>query len=144
MKAPRALPMWSGPVGLAETNSTLTCSGCAATTRPPAPPIPHHHRGGARATGAIAARFEADGKGVGDVDVVVLAVPVQGALEMLRNLAPHLADVALITDVGSTKSSIVAAAEAAGLAGVSPAKLGRAAASSANSITVEMDNANCG
>ncbi len=36
-KAPRALPMWRGPVGLAETNSTLTRRGCAARTRPQAP-----------------------------------------------------------------------------------------------------------
>ena len=35
---PRALPMWSGPVGLADTNSTLTCRGLVCLSRPkPAP-----------------------------------------------------------------------------------------------------------
>lgn len=69
---------------------------------------------GARAAGAIAASFDPNAT-MEDIDVVVLAVPVQGALELLHDLAPRLADVALVTDVGSTKSSIVAAAEAAGL-----------------------------
>lgn len=70
---------------------------------------------GARAAGAIASRFEEDGAGLDDVDVFVLAVPVQDAIELLRSLAPQLADIPLVTDVGSTKASIVAAAEAAGL-----------------------------
>ncbi|MEJ2218301.1 MAG: prephenate dehydrogenase [Gemmatimonadota bacterium] len=70
---------------------------------------------GARAVGAIAEPFDPNGNGMKNVDAVVLAVPVQGALELLRNLAPRLADVALVTDVGSTKSSIVATAEAVGL-----------------------------
>ncbi len=34
MNAPRALPTWSGPVGLAETNSTLTARGLADASRP--------------------------------------------------------------------------------------------------------------
>ncbi|HKJ92138.1 MAG TPA: prephenate dehydrogenase [Longimicrobiales bacterium] len=69
----------------------------------------------ARAAGAIADRFAPNGDGIGDVDAVVLAVPVQSAIELLRDLAPKLAGVALITDVGGTKASIVAAAEAANL-----------------------------
>ncbi len=70
---------------------------------------------GARSAGAIADRFEANGAGLENVDVFVLAVPVQSALELLRSLAPHLADVSLVTDVGGTKASIVATAEAIGL-----------------------------
>jgi prephenate dehydrogenase len=70
---------------------------------------------GARAAGVIAGRLDPDGNGIGKVDVFVLAVPVQGALELLHSLAPKLADVSLITDVGSTKASIVAAAESFGL-----------------------------
>ena len=34
MNAPRALPTWSGPVGLADTNSTLTERGRIGATRP--------------------------------------------------------------------------------------------------------------
>src|SRR5438876_678806 len=37
MNAPRALPMVSGPVGFAETNSTLTDRGRIGGTRPHAP-----------------------------------------------------------------------------------------------------------
>ena len=36
MNAPRALPIWSGPVGLADTNSTLTDRGRVGATRPQA------------------------------------------------------------------------------------------------------------
>lgn len=70
---------------------------------------------GARAAGAIADRLDPGGGGMGKVDVFVLAVPVQSALELMRSLAPQLADVSLVTDVGSTKASIVATAEAVGL-----------------------------
>lgn len=52
---------------------------------------------------------------VQQADVVVLAIPVGTAVERLRELAPRLGGVRLITDVGSTKTSIVRAAEAAGL-----------------------------
>lgn len=46
-----------------------------------------------------------------DVDVVVLAVPV-GAMEgVLHDLAPGLTPEMIVTDVGSTKGSVVAAAE---------------------------------
>ena len=34
MNAPRAFPTWSGPVGLADTNSTLTARGRTGATRP--------------------------------------------------------------------------------------------------------------
>jgi len=43
-------------------------------------------------------------------DVVVLATPVGGIMELMERLAPHLASHALLTDVGSTKSEIVARA----------------------------------
>lgn len=48
-------------------------------------------------------------------DVVVIAVPVLAAAKVLRKLAPHLDGVRLITDVGSTKASIVRAAEELGI-----------------------------
>jgi len=58
-----------------------------------------------------------DLRDVDQADAVVLAVPVLAAAEVLRKLAPRLAGVRLITDVGSTKTSIVRAAEALGLGG---------------------------
>jgi prephenate dehydrogenase len=50
-----------------------------------------------------------------DADLVVIAVPVSAAVRVLRALGPRLRSAALITDVGSTKSTVVAAAEEAGL-----------------------------
>jgi len=48
-----------------------------------------------------------------DADVVVMAVPV-GAMEgVLRAMAPHLSAESIVTDVGSTKGSVVAAAQRA-------------------------------
>lgn len=49
------------------------------------------------------------------VDVVVLAAPVVAARELLRELAGRMEGVRLITDVGSTKRSIVDAAEQLGI-----------------------------
>lgn len=48
-------------------------------------------------------------------DVVVIAVPVLAAAQVLRGLAQHLNGVRLVTDVGSTKASIVRAAEGLGI-----------------------------
>ncbi len=43
-------------------------------------------------------------------DVVVLATPVGGIIELIERLAPHLASDTLLTDVGSTKSEILVCA----------------------------------
>jgi len=53
--------------------------------------------------------------GVERADVVVLATPVAATARLLTRLGNRLAGPALIMDVASTKRSIVAAAEAAGL-----------------------------
>lgn len=53
---------------------------------------------------------------IGDSDVVVLAVPVRAALELLRVVGPAAHAAELITDVGSTKRSIVARSAELGLA----------------------------
>ena len=47
---------------------------------------------------------------VRDADTVVLAAPVRAIMELLGSLAPGLAEGALVTDTGSTKAQIVAAA----------------------------------
>lgn len=54
-------------------------------------------------------------EGLAKADLVVIAVPVDEALEVLRRAAPFLAKAALITDVGSTKARIVALATELGL-----------------------------
>lgn len=46
-------------------------------------------------------------------DVVLLAVPVGGIIELISKLASHLSPDALLTDVGSTKSEILRTADAA-------------------------------
>ena len=46
-------------------------------------------------------------------DLVLLAVPVGGIIELIAKLAPHLPPDTLLTDVGSTKSEILRAAERA-------------------------------
>jgi prephenate dehydrogenase len=56
-----------------------------------------------------------DLRDAGQADAVVLAVPVLAAPDLLRALAPHLEGVRLITDVGSTKSSVVRAAQSLGM-----------------------------
>lgn len=56
-------------------------------------------------------RFEARLQdAVADADLVVVAVPVGTTAAVLRDLAPHLAGETVVTDVGSTKVGVVAAA----------------------------------
>ena len=59
-------------------------------------------------------RYERDpARAVDDADMIVLAVPL-GAMEVvMRAIAGHVAADAVITDVGSTKGSVVTAAQAA-------------------------------
>jgi len=53
---------------------------------------------------------------VSESDLIVVAVPVDSATEVLRQIAPHAARAKLITDVGSTKTRIVELAGELGLA----------------------------
>lgn len=63
----------------------------------------------ARGSGAIehGASAAAD---IGDVDLIVLAAPVRQNVELLRALAAHPRPRTIVTDVGGTKRSIMAAA----------------------------------
>ncbi|CAN5848831.1 prephenate dehydrogenase/arogenate dehydrogenase family protein [soil metagenome] len=65
----------------------------------------------AREAGHLRTALDASLKGLRDVDVVVLAVPVTAAPAVMEAALPHLSSTALITDVGSTKRAIVEAAE---------------------------------
>jgi prephenate dehydrogenase len=46
-------------------------------------------------------------------DLIVLATPVAGIIELIEKIAPHVGDGALVTDVGGTKSEILAHAQRA-------------------------------
>jgi prephenate dehydrogenase len=67
------------------------------------------------AAGVVHQPLDADLRGAGKADAVVLAVPVLAARTVLPALAPHLANVRLVTDLGSTKGWIVEAAQALGI-----------------------------
>lgn len=65
--------------------------------------------------GVVTEPLDATLRGASTVDAFVLAVPVTAAPRLLLFARPHLKRVGLITDVGSTKRSIVRAAERMGL-----------------------------
>lgn len=54
-------------------------------------------------------------EGIEEAEAMVIAVPVSAAPAVLRQACPLLGGVRLVTDVGSTKGTIVAAAEALGI-----------------------------
>jgi len=53
------------------------------------------------------------GSAVRDADLVVLATPVGSMAELLKTIAPYLAQDAVLTDVGSVKGAVVTAARTA-------------------------------
>jgi len=57
-------------------------------------------------------RIEVDmGAAVSGADIVVVAVPVGAMESVFADIAPHLADETVLTDVGSSKASVVDAAQ---------------------------------
>ncbi|MEX1182606.1 MAG: prephenate dehydrogenase/arogenate dehydrogenase family protein [Gemmatimonadota bacterium] len=62
--------------------------------------------------GVVAGTLGDDLERIAGVDWLVLAAPVDAATVLLERVRPHLAGVRLVTDTGSTKRRIVAAAEA--------------------------------
>ena len=62
--------------------------------------------------GAITAAAASPEAAVKQADLVMLAVPVGAMRSVMRTIAPHLHADALVTDVGSTKADVVAAARA--------------------------------
>ena len=69
----------------------------------------------AEGEGIVHERLGAQLVGIESADVVVFALPVDATLVVLRRVAPRLGKTRLVMDVASTKRSIVAAADAAGL-----------------------------
>lgn len=66
--------------------------------------------------GVISRRLSPDLSDVNRADAVVIAVGVDSTLEVLAQLGAHPQDFSLVTDVGSTKRTIVAGAERSSLA----------------------------
>jgi len=62
--------------------------------------------------GAITAVADSAAAAVRQADLVMLAVPVGAMTDVMKAIAPNLRAGAIVTDVGSTKGSVVAAARA--------------------------------
>ena len=65
--------------------------------------------------GAVQEALASNLAGIAAADVVVLALPVDATIALLPSLASRIGGARLVMDLGSTKRSIVAAAESAGL-----------------------------
>ncbi|MEM6858719.1 MAG: prephenate/arogenate dehydrogenase family protein [Pseudomonadota bacterium] len=70
-------------------------------------------RDAARSRGLVDAVCNSAAEAVATADLVILCVPVGAMEEAARTLAPHLPADAIITDVGSSKASVLAALQAA-------------------------------
>ena len=73
------------------------------------------HLASAMRDGVVHEALDATLAGVAGAEVIVIAVPVDAAIEILGRLEPFAAGARLITDVGSTKARIVASAIDVGL-----------------------------
>src|SRR5690606_5175365 len=62
--------------------------------------------------GLISAGYTDPVQAVQGAVLVVLALPVRATQKVLETIQPHLAEDVIITDVGSTKANVVAAAKA--------------------------------
>ena len=62
------------------------------------------HLAAALREGFVADALDATLSGVRDAELIIVAVPVDAAIEVLRRIAPFAANAKLITDVGSTKA----------------------------------------
>jgi len=72
--------------------------------------------GAAVEEGVVSAALGPGFEGLEEADVLLVAVPVGAAAAVLETALPRLGKVRLVTDAGSTKASIVAAAERLGIA----------------------------
>jgi len=104
-----------GIIGLGLTGGSLARDLAAADV--PVLGYDHDHATLAAAAdaGVVTSALDHSLRGLAAAGVLVIAVPVDATAGVLRRAAPHLAGVDLVTDVGSTKVGIAAAAEAAGL-----------------------------
>ncbi|HEY4139755.1 MAG TPA: prephenate dehydrogenase/arogenate dehydrogenase family protein [Casimicrobiaceae bacterium] len=73
------------------------------------------HISAAMEEGIVSVALDDDLATVAQADVIVIAVPVDCAADVLRRIAVHASPASLVTDVGSTKARIVAAASSLGM-----------------------------
>jgi prephenate dehydrogenase len=99
------LGLIGGSIGLALRQEAL--AGSVAGADPDAAA-----REGAVKAGAVDEAFEAPASAVRGADLVVLAAPVGSLPALLEAVQPALDDDAIVTDVGSVKTGIVALGEA--------------------------------
>lgn len=69
------------------------------------------------AAGIVAEPLDASLTGLSRAGLIVIATPVDAALDTLATMAPHLADDAIVTDVGSVKQGIADRARELGIGG---------------------------
>lgn len=86
--------------------------GLAIKARPNAPAVIGYNRRRetsalAKRLGAIDAAEDTVHEAVAEADLVFVATPVGAILDTFELIAPHLAEGAIVTDVGSTKAEIV-------------------------------------
>ena len=68
-------------------------------------------RGRVKELGFLDEVFDTAGEAVKGADLVILCVPVRTSEAIAREIGPHLAPGAIVTDVGSVKGSVVADVE---------------------------------
>ena len=66
--------------------------------------------------GVISGRFALEAQDLARLDLLVLATPVDAAIELLRRIAPILPGRIIVTDLGSTKRSVCREAISLGIA----------------------------
>lgn len=66
----------------------------------------------AKALGLIDVGYQNPIDAVQDADLVILALPVRATQKILQQIKPYLSEDTILTDVGSTKGNVVAAAQA--------------------------------
>lgn len=93
-----------GSIGLAVRSRLIDCVIAAYGHR-------RHTLEAARKLGAVDEVYDHPEEAVAGADLVILCTPVGVMGSLLQQIAPHLADAAVVTDVGSTKRSVVQAAE---------------------------------
>jgi prephenate dehydrogenase len=102
-------------IGLGLIGGSLARDLAARGVRVRAYDADERHMQAALQSGCVHEALDATLSGVDESDLIVIAVPVDNATDVLRRTAPHVSRARLITDVGSTKTKIVDLAAELGL-----------------------------
>jgi prephenate dehydrogenase len=102
-------------IGLGLMGGSLARDLAARGVRVRAYDTDQQHLEAALRSGSVHEALDASFAAVDDSDVIIVAVPVDSAIDVLRQIAPHAVRAKLITDVGSTKTRIIDVAGELGL-----------------------------